>query len=34
MQIDPKSPLRKQTKPDVVFLKQNAQKAQLGQNFI
>lgn len=34
MQIDPKSPLRKQTKPDVVFLKQTVQKVQLGQNCI
>lgn len=34
MQIDPKSPLRKQTKTDVVFLKQNVQKAKLGQNCI
>lgn len=32
MQIDPKSPIRKQTKPDVVFLKQILWKVQLSQN--
>lgn len=34
MQIDPKSSLRKQTKPDVAFLKQDVWKVQLGQNCI